>query len=149
MRVLSRSRLGFRGAVLLILAIVDMLYGWSLLHPAPEQLRTSAYEFRSHLLPTEAFGAIWITVGVVLVMQSLVQNDRVGYTLAITIKMVWAFIALASFATGKVQQGWVSCAIWLAVAAMAMVISGWPEPLRSTTVTTMQSDLDDEFGDDS
>lgn len=142
MRVLSHSRLGFRGAVLLILATVDLLYGWSLLHPTAEQLRTSAFEFRSHLLPTEAFGVMWMTVGVVLIFQALADNDRVGYTIAITIKVVWAFIAFASFVTGKVQQGWVSCAIWMAVAAMAMVISGWPEPLHSTTVTTMQDDLD-------
>jgi fatty acid desaturase len=139
-RVLSRSKLGYRGSFLLTLAVLDLLYGWSLINPSPEQLRSSAYEFRSHLLPTEAFGMVWIVVGIVLAMQAWIQKDRVGFTLAIAIKMVWAFIAFASFATGKVDQGWVSCAIWLIFAAMTIVVSGWPEPIRSHTVTIMPLD---------
>ena len=86
-KVLSSSRLGYRGAFLLFLALVDLVYGLFLVRPAPEQIRTTQFEWRAHIMPTQAWGSVWITVGVVLLISAFLRQDRIGYALAIALKV--------------------------------------------------------------
>jgi hypothetical protein len=139
-RVLSSSRLGYRGAFLLFLALVDVVYGWFLINPTDEARRTSAYEWRSHIMPPQAWGAIWITVGLVLLISAFMRQDRVGYALAVALKVAWVVVAAAGGASGHVEGAWTTVVIWGVFAGLTVLESGRPEPLQTHDVTV----IDDE-----
>lgn len=139
-RVLSSTRLGYRGAFLLFLAIIDAIYGWFLVHPTPEQTRTTQFIWRDHVMPTQAWGVIWLTAAVVLIVSAFMKQDRVGYAVAIAIKIGWAFIAAAAGLTGHVQGAWSTVAIWGGFAALTILESGRAEPLHTHEVTIINGD---------
>jgi hypothetical protein len=58
--ILTSTRLGYRGAFLLFLAALDGVYGWFLVNPTSEQERTTQFQWRDHIMPTEAWGVIWL-----------------------------------------------------------------------------------------
>lgn len=135
--VLSSSRLGYRGAFLLFLALIDFAYGAFLIHPAPEQVRTSQFIWRDGILPTEAWGAIWLTVGAAVLISAFMRQDRIGYALAIALKIGWATLAAAGGMHGHTQGTWTAVAIWGGFAALTILESGRAEPVRSHEVTVM------------
>lgn len=139
-RVLSSSRLGYRGAFLLPLAVIDLVYGWFLINPPDETRQTSAFVWRDHIMPPGAWGAIWIIVGVALLVSAFMRQDRVGYALAVGLKVGWAFVAMAGGLSGHVQGAWSSVAIWGGFAALTILESGRPEPLQSHEVTILDPD---------
>lgn len=139
-RILSSSRLGYRGAFLLFLALVDLVYGWFLVNPTPEQVRTTQFEWRAHIMPTHAWGAIWLTVAVALLISAFMRQDRIGYALAIALKVGWAFVAAAGGITGHVQGSWTTVTIWGVFAGLTILESGRPEPIRTETVTVLDDD---------
>lgn len=143
-RILSSSRLGYRGAFLLFLAAIDVVYGWFLINPTPEQARTTQFVWRDHILPSEAWGAIWLTVAAILVVSALMRQDRVGYAAAIALKVGWAFIAAMSGLTGHTQGSWTAVAIWGGFAGLTIMESGRAEPLHTHEVTIINADDKDD-----
>jgi hypothetical protein len=139
-RVLSSSRLGYRGAFLLFLAVIDLIYGWFLVHPTPESRNTTQFVWRDHIMAPEAWGTIWIVVGVALLFSAFMRQDRVGYALAVGLKVGWAFVAAAGGLSGHVQGAWTTVAIWGGFAALTVLESGRPEPLQSHEVTILDTD---------
>jgi hypothetical protein len=149
-KVLKRSRLGFRGAILLGLAFIDIVYGLTLALPSHETRDGSAYAWRQEFLPTEVWGIIWIAVGVFLITQGWARRDRAAYAVAVSIKLLWMTVALGSWLLGPVpaSQALAICGIFAAFAFIAFVCSLWPEPITSRTVTTMSEDHDSRGADD-
>jgi hypothetical protein len=143
-RILSSTRLGYRGAFLLFLAVIDLVYGWFLINPTPEQTRTSQFVWRDHIMPTEAWGVIWLSVAVVLVISAFMNQDRIGYAVAIALKVGWAFIAAMSGLTGHAQGSWTTVAIWGGFAGLTIMESGRAEPLHTHEVTIIDGDEEDE-----
>jgi hypothetical protein len=139
-RVLSSSRLGYRGAFLLFLSLVDVVYGWFLANPTPEAQRTSAYEWRVHIMPPQAWGSIWLTVGVVLLISAFMRQDRIGYALAVGLKVGWVFVAAAGGVVGHVEGAWANVVIWGVFAGLTLLESGRPEPLHTENVTVIDEE---------
>ena len=139
-RVLSSTRLGYRGAFLLFLAVIDVVYGWFLVNPTPEQVTTSQFRWRDEIMPTQAWGVIWLVAAAVLLMSAFARQDRIGYAVAVGLKVGWAVIAAASAVGGNVQGAWSSVAIWGGFAALTIMESGRPEPLSTHTVTVIDDD---------
>lgn len=142
-RVLSSSRLGYRGAFLLFLAIIDAIYGWFLIRPTSESQQTSQFVWRAHIMPTEVWGSIWLIVAAALLASAFMRQDRIGYALAIALKVGWAFVAAIGGLSGRVQGSWTSVSIWGGFAALTILVSGWPEPLRSEDITVIDNDGSD------
>jgi hypothetical protein len=142
-RVLSSSRLGYRGAFLLWLALVDFVYGWFLINPTDEQLQTTQFVWRDHIMATQGWGAIWLGAGVVLTITAFMKQDRVGYAVAIALKFSWAFIAIMAGLTGHVQGAWTTVTIWGVFGGLTVMESGRPEPLHTHEVTII-NESDDE-----
>lgn len=133
MRAESRARalthrIGRRGAILLILAVIDVSYGLSLIGPASETLGLAATRWREHYAPLWVWGLGWLVIAVILIVSAFLRNDRFGYAAAIGWKIAWSATTLASWIIGGVDRGWVSSIIWAVVAGMVLVIAGWPEP---------------------
>lgn len=125
----AAHRIGRRGGVLLLLALVDFAYGASLVSPSAESLSSASIMWREHYAPVWAWGLGWLVVGAILVAGAIVRRDAFAYAAAIGWKIIWSLTTLASWAFGNVDRGWVSTFIWGVVAGMIGVISGWPEPV--------------------
>lgn len=143
LRVLSSTRLGYRGAVLLIISLIDVLYGALLAVHLPGQVVSAATVWRDDIMPGQAWGMIWIVVGLVVGVNAFQRQDRIGYGFAIALFIAWAFIALVSALTGAVPGGWASVVIWGLAAAWVIIDSGRPEPLHSREVTVIDTEPDD------
>jgi hypothetical protein len=110
---------GRRGAFLLFLALVDLLYGYSQLTTP-----TSIVEVFS----STTWGWIWIGIGVVLTAGAFVHRDRAAFGLAAFIKAAWAGMWVDVWISdAHVPRAWVSVVIWGAFAGVVLVVSTWPE----------------------
>lgn len=126
---MSRARLalhqvGRRGAFLLFLAILDGVYGLALLRQVPPPAHGTGSDL---LLSPQAWAAIWIGTGIVCAACSVVRRDRVAFTLAAALKTAWAGVATWQWATGRLPTGWLSGVVWLAFAAVVLIVASWPE----------------------
>ncbi|MEV6159430.1 hypothetical protein AB0L53_54770 [Nonomuraea sp. NPDC052129] len=121
-----RFRVGRRGAALLFFALLDVIYAASLLS-APT---SGPYRFLAAILPLAAWASLWAAVGILCAVQAFLPSDRAAFAAAMLIKVVWGMVQLAGWLIGDLDRGYVSAAVWLALAAFVHVISGWPEPAR-------------------
>jgi hypothetical protein len=144
--ILSRSRLGFRGIFLLGLACLDLFYGLSFIAPDAATRETAAFEWRDRIMPTQAWGAIWIGAGLILVLNAFLRQDRFGYGLAIAIKLGWAFLCGVSWLTGDVHNGWVAMVIWGVFGWVTISESLRGEPLHVHEVTFIDDDPEGSHG---
>lgn len=129
------SALGRRGAVLLYLAVVDVLYALSLWRPAPAAQRTPATRFLIEVMPLLAWAALWLVVGVLCLAGAFRHRARpVAYAAAVAIKALWGLTFLLGWLAGEVDRGWVGAVVWLGLAALVAVLAGWPEPVAAEHV---------------
>lgn len=119
--VTARYRVGRRGAFLLFLAVLDVLFGYSLI-VAPEAFRAV-----SLFLPYPVWGWIWIGVGAVCAVSSVLVRDRAAFTLAAAIKASWAAVMTEVWLNAGVPLGWRSVVFWAVFAVTVLIISSWPE----------------------
>lgn len=123
-------RIGRRGAFLLFLATLDILYAGSLAHPPKEAARSSTVTFVDGVAPLWAWAALWAAVGVVCAVGAFARRDRWAFAAAMTLKVLWGTTFLLGWALLHLDRGWVSAAIFLPFAAVVLLIATWPEPAR-------------------
>jgi hypothetical protein len=64
--------------------------------------------------------------------QAFVRLDRLAYSLAVTIKILWGVTALISWTlTATNPRGWVSAAIFIGFGFLTAIVSFWPEQQRT------------------
>ncbi|MEU8199302.1 hypothetical protein AB0C10_36510 [Microbispora amethystogenes] len=119
-------RIGRRGASLLFLALLDVVYAFSLA-TSPPPAGGSPSAFLARLLPLPAWGAVWAAVGVLCAVQAFMRTDRWAFAAASLIKVLWGAVYLLGSLLGQVPRGWVAAAVWLGFAAWVAIISGWRE----------------------
>jgi len=120
----AARRSGRRGAFLAFLAVLDLTYGYSLyVTAAPAR----AFDL---FLPWEAWGGIWMAVGVLCLTQILARRDRVAFTAAAMLKGGWAVLFADVWIFQHSARGWTAVVVWAAFAGAVLIVSGWPEPLR-------------------
>lgn len=131
-------RIGHRGAFLLFLSLLDLLYGFSLLSSA------RAAQHVDLTLGWNVWGYIWIAVGVVLLIGAFTKEDRIPYAVAATIKAAWAtvWVKIWLFSHPHVPLSWVSAVIWGAFSAIVVIVSTWPESRRHRRVKTIENCVD-------
>lgn len=117
-----KHRIGHRGSFLLFLALLDFAYGYSLIAAPPQE---RVFDL---LLPWAVWGWIWVGTGAVLFAGSLVIRDRIAYSLAALLKVVWAGVFAEVWLVQNLPRGFVSVVVWAAFALTVILISGWPEP---------------------
>lgn len=118
-------RIGRRGAWLLFLAFVDLLYGLGL----PELLRrpTSGLAFLTSLLPAQVWAGLWVAVAAACLIQAFVVRDRVAFSAGALLMMLWGMFHLVGWLLIDVPRGQIGAAIFLAFAGVTLLISGWRE----------------------
>lgn len=129
-------RIGRRGAFLLFLSLVDLLYGYSQLVNPMAVVRVFSHD---------GWGWLWIGVGVVLFAGAWVRKDRAAFGLAAFIKALWAGMWVDVWISDVlVPRAWVSVAIWTGFAAIVCLVSTWPEVTTVHRSTLTGSDVTDE-----
>lgn len=123
-----RHRVGRRGAALLFFAFLDLVYCWSLLDPPRSTRDNAAYAFLASILPLWTWGLVWGAVGIVCLISAFRRHDEVAYTAAIAVKVLWGLLFTGGWLFADVERGYVSAAVWLALALLVALIAGWPEP---------------------
>jgi len=125
-----RRRVGRRGAALLVFAFIDYVIGWSLLDP---ELRAQTevvpvYRALRDIAPLVVWGWLWLAVAVTCTVQAAARTDVWAYASAIGIKTVWSGGLAYSWVIFHAARGWVLASVWAVIAALLVVINGWPEP---------------------
>jgi hypothetical protein len=120
-------RVGRRGSYLLFLAILDFVYGWSLL--SETNLVVSHLDL---FVSPVAWGVSWLVVGVICLIEAFLTLDRLAFSTAVLIKFLWGITMILSWAVNPVLApfGWISGAIFLAFCGLTSVVSFWPEQRR-------------------
>lgn len=121
-----RARVGYRGAVLLLLAMIDFVYGGTML-PGVTSV-SGTYRYADTILPLPLWGAGWVAVGVVCVVQALQSRDYIAFAAAQLIKVMWATVGIAGWLTGQIPYGQLTSVIWVGAAGIVLVVSRWSEP---------------------
>jgi hypothetical protein len=128
---------GKRGRMLLFFGGLDLVIAVSLARPDAETRRGAYFTWLAAIAPTWVWAAVWAVVGVTCLWQAFCHRDSIGYAAAIALKVFWALACIGAWLFGGFDRGYVSAAIWLGLAYMVSVISGWAEPgdLRGPTWT--------------
>ncbi len=105
---------------------LDLVYGYSLANPTAGTLTSPTNRFFASVLPLPAWACVWITVGLICLWHAFHRYDRFGFSAAVLIKMLWGILALVGVITAGVSPS--VPAIWLALAGLVWVLSGWREP---------------------
>jgi predicted MFS family arabinose efflux permease len=121
-------RVGHRGSALLFFALLDLIYCISLLFPPERTRRTESFLFLAAMLPLWVWAALWGAVGAVCLVFAFRRRDQPGFASAIGIKVLWAGVYLGGWIAGHLERGYVSAVVWGALAALAGLLSSWPEP---------------------
>lgn len=117
-------RIGRRGASLLFFALLDLVYGWSLIVPEAATRANPFFAYLARLFPLGVWGLGWVLVGLVLLLSAFVADDRFAFGVAAFWKVLWGLLTLAS----GIPRAYAGAVIWVALAGFILVLSGWPEP---------------------
>jgi hypothetical protein len=121
-------QIGYRGAVLLVFGLVDLVYALSFAFPTTEALASSTFQWLILFLPIPAWVAIWASVGLICFFFAFrTIDDAIGYATAILIKVFWAGLFLWGWALGELMRGYLSAVIWAGFAFFLWLESRRPE----------------------
>lgn len=125
-----RSRLSQRGATLLLIGALDLIYAQGLAWVPVETAATPTYSFLAALLPLPVWAVVWALVGSLCLAQAWTVADRAAYVSAAGLKALWALLNLGAWAAGILPRGYVSAALWLIAAAFVMIVASVPKARR-------------------
>ena len=122
------ARLGRRGASLLWFGLLDSVYGLSLASPPAEARGSVSLRWVATVAPLWLWAVLWLTAGILCLVQAWTYSDRLAFTAAIAVKVAWACVFTAGSILIDLDRGYVSAVIWFAFAAFVAIIASWPEP---------------------
>ncbi len=122
------GRVGHRGAALLFFAFLDLVYAGSLGWAPPSVRETPAYAWLTSYLPLWAWAGLWAAVGLLCLVQAFLREDRAAFACESLLNVGWGVLHVAGWLLDVVPRGYVSAAVWLALAGFVQVIASWPEP---------------------
>lgn len=127
---ITHSRIGFRGGVLLIYGVLEMIVGWAIfVTPASPFAPHTAFNYA----PMAVYGFIWLIPGIVAFIAAFFDGamETFGYAMS--------FMPFFLFGLGDLIDGWPlgitpigtalrGTAIFWAFALLIILIVRWPEP---------------------
>ncbi|UAJ15383.1 membrane protein [Arthrobacter phage Niobe] len=128
------SRLGRRGAALLVLGVMFVLVGLNAAI-APPAVDLSDRFLLHALIPNPIQALLWIVPGLLAIRASTHKgpgNDGFGF-IALVVPLVLRIVSyLVSFVAfiigaGTWPFGWSQALIWIAILALILIIAGWAE----------------------
>jgi hypothetical protein len=123
--------LGRRGMCLLFFGLLDVVYAISLASPDVQTASSPLFIWLTTIAPLWCWSLLWGVTAVACLFFAFRKKDRLGFSCAITLKVLWGLVNVSGWLGGGVERGYVSATIWLALAGFVWVLSGWPEPASS------------------
>ncbi|MFF0469323.1 hypothetical protein ACFYPX_18065 [Micromonospora zamorensis] len=120
-------RIGRRGVALLAFAALDFVMGLRLLTAGPED--GALYGWLHGPSPLWPWAALWLITAVCCLSGVLGDCDKLAFTAAIGIKVLWCGLYGLGWLLGGVEDGWVSASVWATFGTCVWLIAGWPEPI--------------------
>jgi hypothetical protein len=117
-------RVGHRGTFLSFLALLDGLYGYSILSDT-----ASLTPYHLWLKPA-VWGVVWLGTGVFLATGVPMKHDRFHYSVASILFAGWTSAMVNVWITQDTPRIWVDVVLFAAFAALVVVVSSWPELRR-------------------
>lgn len=122
--------IGHRGAFLLFLALLDIVYAFGLAFPTPQALKTPTSMYLQEAGSLWLWAGLWLTAGIFCGVFAFRRRDAFGFVAAMLIKVLWSVMFLLGWIFAGVERGYLSAAIWGAFACVVWLVSDWPEPKR-------------------
>jgi hypothetical protein len=130
-------RTGRRGAVLLVLGVVDLAYGLAIITTLARWSRTAltwwpVNQVEVLFVPTWWWGVAWVVAGSLMLVGALVRVDSVFFAVEVLLKTAWGLAALFYFVTGGLGL-WAVGIVHIGIAVLAVIAAGWrDQPLIVT-----------------
>lgn len=125
-RLLLR-RIGRRGAFLLFLALLDLVYAYSLLRPPAATRAAQTFMFLADLAPLPVWAGWWAATGVVCAVYAFRARDAAGYAAAMLLKAGWALLFAGGWIWAGLDRGYLTCVIFGSFGLALALIATWPE----------------------
>ncbi|QOP65151.1 membrane protein [Arthrobacter phage Phives] len=128
------SRLGRRGAALLVLGVIFMLVGLNAAIAPPDVDLSDRFLLHT-LIPHPIQALLWTVPGILAIRASTHKgpgNDGFGFIALVVpliiriVSYLFSFVAYL-FGAGTWPFGWAQALIWLAILALILIIAGWAE----------------------
>lgn len=126
----TRTRIGRRGACLLIFGFIPFCIGGALfVQPTDRHGQTRTIPVLEHAAPAEFWSVAWMTLGLVAMVCAFLgwKAQRRGYMIAYSLPLVWGAAYMASWALGELVTGWFAGIVYLGYSLLVIVIAGWEE----------------------
>lgn len=132
-----KIKIGRRGATLLCLGAINLIFGWFFLDPHIHKVVSVAPVYRGlqDVASLYLWGVAWWTAGVLCVWEAFRQKDVIGFVASIIIKVSWSAGLFASWLIWDAQYAWAQAILWLGLAVWTIICAGWPEPLPPIKLT--------------
>jgi len=124
---ITHRRLGFRGGVLLVLGLLEVILGWSVLEAPLSHLQVFS------AAPAALYAALWLLPGGTAMVTAFFSGtvEAVGYAASFVPFFLWGLGVGASWwpmhqlEAGQALRG--ACVYW-AFALLIRLVARWPEP---------------------
>lgn len=125
---MSFQRPDLRDWFLIIIGLLALLlgYAYGVAH-VPHGVRTSLSTALS-VLPLKAYAALWLATGLYCVLAGLTARRIGGFVVASMMFILWGLLYLLGWLAGDPGRGWVTAAIFGALAAAVYCVSGLVDP---------------------
>ncbi|MEV8635365.1 hypothetical protein AB0395_27280 [Streptosporangium sp. NPDC051023] len=119
---------GFRGSVLLFLALWSSAQAVRLAWADPVILSTPTYVYLASVGPLWVMATPWAICAIMCAVQAFTVTDWSAFALTAGVLVAWAVIYLIGGIRGAVPQAYWACVVQIAVAGLILRLSRWPEP---------------------
>jgi hypothetical protein len=133
----AATRVGHRGALLILLGGIALLYGLSLITTPPPP-HPPGLRLLLGLMDLHKWGATLAIAGTLAMVCSPLRQGRdwPGFAALVLVWLPWSLSYLVSWwPQGENHRGWVSALVFLALAGVPAVGAGWEEPRVRRTST--------------
>lgn len=130
-RLRLRRRVGRRGASLLFLGLLCLIFAFGLAYIPPTLADSAAYRFIGHVMPLQAWAAIWLLTGTVCMVQAFMIRDRIAFGLSVALLLTWGGMYAVGWTFYDIPRAYVLAAVYLAFGSWIFIISGWAEQVRT------------------
>ncbi len=136
--VLARVARRKRASVLLLLGAIFAVNGYVILDTAEGLKRfpqaSLSYEAHTDVLPMEAWGWLFLVVGVASALAGWFRRlpAWAGFAGLQGLSTIWGLLFVASWAQTDYGRAWFGALQWANVAGVLAIIAGWEDPPADT-----------------
>lgn len=126
------EQLGRRDTCLLIFGFIQLMVGVAIFIVPAIPGRSRTIPVLELIAPPAVWASVWIALGVIVLVSAFerANRQRLGCVLAWGTPFLWSAAWLISFILGIAPLGWLAAVVYVGYAGLALVVSGWEEPLK-------------------